>query len=47
VYQVPFAAKPSCSMPIDFALTYQLPACQATSLVGTCCAIRPSAERIV
>lgn len=45
VYQVPCAAKPSCSSPIDFALTYQLPACQPTSLVFTCWAMCPSTER--
>ena len=45
VYQVPFAAKPSCSMPIDLALMYQLPACHATSRVSTCWAMCPSEER--
>ena len=45
VYQAPCAAKPSCSRPIDLALTYQLPACQATSLALTCWAMCPSAER--
>ena len=45
-YQVaPEGAKPSCSMPIECMLTYQLPACQATSLVGTCWAMSPSDER--
>ncbi len=37
--------KPSCSRPIDAALTYQLPACQATSFAFTCCAMCPSVER--
>jgi hypothetical protein len=47
VYQAPSAAKPSCSRPIDFALTYQLPACHATSLCFTCWATCPSDDRSV
>jgi len=47
VYQLPCAAKPSCSRPMDLALTYQLPACQPTSLAFTCWAMCPSVERRV
>ncbi|CAM5742744.1 hypothetical protein SHIRM173S_01047 [Streptomyces hirsutus] len=46
VYQASGSArKPSCSSPIDPALTYQLPACQATSFAFTCWAMWPSVER--
>ncbi|CAM5657316.1 hypothetical protein SFUMM280S_11494 [Streptomyces fumanus] len=46
VYQVSGSVrKPSCSRPIEPALTYQLPACQATSSAFTCWAMWPSVER--
>lgn len=48
VYQVPGSVrKPSCSMPTDLELVYQLPACQPTSLVFRCWAMCPSEERTV
>src|SRR6478736_8884369 len=46
-HSAPVAAKPSCSRPIEWALTYQLPACQATSLPRTCWAMWPSDDRRV
>ncbi len=39
--------KPSCSRPTEALLTYQLPACQATSFAFTCWAMWPSVERSV
>lgn len=40
VYQASgLARKPSCSRPIDLALTYQLPACQPTSFAFRCWAM--------
>lgn len=41
----PSAATPSCSMPMEWVLRYQLPACQATSLFFTICVTWPSDER--
>ena len=42
----PCSAKPSFSIPTECVLTYQLPACQATSFVGTICVTKPSEERV-
>ena len=48
VYQVaPVAAKPSCSIPTECMLTYQLPAWNPTFFGLTCCATWPSEERTV
>ena len=46
VYQsYPCCANPSFSRPIPWLLIHQLPACQATFLVGTICVTWPSDER--
>jgi hypothetical protein len=38
------STQPSCSTPIEWTFTFQLPACQAMSESWTICTIRPLRE---